>query len=406
MKILLQFLTLIAALNLTAACWAQDKATWSAQAAAYAAKLRASGEPKNRCSIGAFIVDGPTISRVFAITSLVPGDRLISLNHIDVSTMGVEGVISLLRGIDPLTTLQATVERKGARVDLQIACTNARASTTAMLVGLDMFVAGRYDDCVSAFSDGADFGTAGAAFRLECAAVSKNTKRYDLGQLAYEAMRFQVEDAAWTPATRKDVINRLRGTEGVISKDGNSARYQKLVTLTQGWGGDESAYAKSEPDWGRFRQAAEGALLGRLVDPESAKIEWPYGFLYGSWKPGFAKRLDGYWTCGTVNARNRMGGYTGSTFFVAVLDRDGAVQYVDMGSGKEFDFLSTQCKNSVKMLPPPPVQLASQRSTVSPGAIPSMADELKKLAELRASGALNDAEFQTAKAKLIGGKTF
>lgn len=89
---------------------------------------------------------------------------------------------------------------------------------------------------------------------------------------------------------------------------------------------------KSGPDWAGFCRNAESALRARLINAESARIDWPHGFLLGSWKPFMSKRMDGYWTCGLVNARNRMGGYLGSRAFVGVLDPKGKISTPTSGS--------------------------------------------------------------------------
>jgi hypothetical protein len=117
-----------------------------------------------------------------------------------------------------------------------------------------------------------------------------------------------------------------------------------------------------------------------------------------------SKRIDGYWSCGLINARNRMGGYTGSTAFVVVLDPAGYVKYAEIGESKDFDLLTATCSNSVKHLPPPPRELlASQAGERSAGSSsPSLADELQKLVDLRNSGALTEEEFQAAKKQLLG----
>lgn len=62
----------------------------------------------------------------------------------------------------------------------------------------------------------------------------------------------------------------------------------------------------------RLRAVAEAAIAGELLDPESARFEWPYGFVFGS----VGKDI-GYYTCGRVNARNRFGGYVGRRPFFA-----------------------------------------------------------------------------------------
>lgn len=140
-----------------------------------------------------------------------------------------------------------------------------------------------------------------------------------------------------------------------------------------------------------------------MIDPESARIEWPNGFLVGSWTPPFSASIEGYWTCGRINARNRMGGYTGSTSFVAVLSPEGQIRYVALGEARDFDFISMQCANSVRLLPPAPPALASA-SAPAQGAVaspPSIADELERLVRLRDSGALTATEFDAAKDRLL-----
>jgi hypothetical protein len=200
------------------------------------------------------------------------------------------------------------------------------------------------------------------------------------------------------------VVRQLRNVEGTITQGLGAARFQSLVASTRSWPGGETLFEESGPDWTLFRRNAESALRARLIDPESARIDWTHGFLLGSWKPFMSKRIDGYWTCGLVNARNRMGGYTGSTAFVVVLDPNGYVQYADIGESKDFDVLTASCNNSAKLLPPPPAELLGTASAqAAPAAAPvSVADELKKLVELKNSGALSDAEFQAAKQRLLG----
>lgn len=155
------------------------------------------------------------------------------------------------------------------------------------------------------------------------------------------------------------------------------------------------------PSWSRVRAATETAIRQRLVDPDSAKIEWPNGFRWGFYKPPFQKRLDGWVTCGSVNARNRMGGYVGDHEFIVVY-ADGAVKRLDMDSGTDrLALVSVICGKST--FPPPQPELMAQAASAGGGASSSVADELKKLADLRDRGVLTEPEFETQKAKLLGG---
>jgi hypothetical protein len=77
-----------------------------------------------------------------------------------------------------------------------------------------------------------------------------------------------------------------------------------------------------DPGWAKFRAIGEKAVIEHLIDPESARITWLTGYSQGAFKPFLEARVYGYVACGTVNARNRMGGYTGATTFVVVIDFD------------------------------------------------------------------------------------
>ena len=237
--------------------------------------------------------------------------------------------------------------------------------------------------------------------KLQCATLIRNPNEHDLANLGYEAMREAISEAHWAPNLRPEVINGLRQAQGVISRQLGDSRFQALVDATEQWPGGEDMFRRSEPNMAQFRRVAEQAVRSRLIDPESARIEWPYNFLNGSWKPAFQKAIEGYWTCGLVNAKNRMGGYTGSTSFVVVVNHSAVVQYVELGTGRDFDLLSSQCANSVKLLPPAPAEFSSDRSGQGQNTGGSIADELKKLVELKESGALTEAEFQAAKQRLL-----
>ncbi|WOF44369.1 SHOCT domain-containing protein [Sphingopyxis indica] len=158
--------------------------------------------------------------------------------------------------------------------------------------------------------------------------------------------------------------------------------------------------SRSDIDYDLFRRNGEEAVKSLLIDPGSAQFEWPYGFLDGYWKPFLRKRVNGLVTCGRVNARNRMGGYTGPTYFVVVMDRSGAVLFKELGESNEMDFVSASCTKSAGSFPPPPA--ITQAEAVSPApSTPSLADQLQQLVSLRDSGALTPDEFEAAKKKLL-----
>jgi hypothetical protein len=68
----------------------------------------------------------------------------------------------------------------------------------------------------------------------------------------------------------------------------------------------------------------ESAVRDSLKDPDSAKFAWPNGFTDGWYRIPFGKKVTGWITCGTVNAKNSYGGYVGSSAVIAGI-RNGAV---------------------------------------------------------------------------------
>ena len=74
------------------------------------------------------------------------------------------------------------------------------------------------------------------------------------------------------------------------------------------------------PEWEEYRQMAEAHIRAQLIDPDSARINWLGSYYRGEFKIMLGGRTYGYVACGTVNSKNRMGGYAGSTPFVVVID--------------------------------------------------------------------------------------
>jgi hypothetical protein len=381
---------------------AQNKDQFRDQAKAVEAQMRAAGEPQDRCTLEAALADGGVVARTFGDSNLKPGDKLLVVNHVKVAGMRADDVIAVLRGIEPAALVPLTLDRQGELTDIDVQCSNARPTTEALLNGLTLAGRGKFDECVAVFAPLGNLDTRGAGLMAQCAALSRNAKKYNAPSLLVKAISMAIEDARFVTSNRVELVKQLRAMEGTIKQAAGASKYQELVAQTKAWPAGEGLYDSTAPDWALFRRNAEAALRARLIDPESARIDWTHGFLLGSWRPFLSKRIDGYWTCGLVNARNRMGGYTGSTSFVVVLDSNGVVQYSEIGESKDFDLLSTTCGNSAKLLPPPPAQL-SDAANAPATASSSLADELKKLVDLKNSGALSEAEFQAAKARLLEG---
>ena len=73
----------------------------------------------------------------------------------------------------------------------------------------------------------------------------------------------------------------------------------------------------------------ETAVRASLKDPDSAKFEWPNGFTNGWYRVAFGKKVTGWVTCGTVNAKNSYSGYGGRSAVIAAI-RDGEVVGMSM----------------------------------------------------------------------------
>lgn len=102
-----------------------------------------------------------------------------------------------------------------------------------------------------------------------------------------------------------------------------------------------------EPDWSRFHAIAEEGIKARLVDPDSAKFTWPWAPQKGGFKPILEPWVYGYYTCGTVNSRNRMGGYNGSRTFIVAVKYDRVI-YVDFGGDNGFGLVDDTCKKALQ----------------------------------------------------------
>jgi len=382
---------------------AQNKDSVRSTAKRNAETLRALGEPLDRCSLGANLGAGPVVLRTQETSALKPGDKLLSLNEIAVVGKSPEDVVAILRKTPPTSTVSLSVERDGQPTSLSVTCTNSRSNFEPLLAALDFAARGKFDECVSTVSRMPYIDTSAAALKVDCASLSRNVSKTDVSAMSAQLAEMAIEDARYAPAARAGVVAQLRNMEGIITEAQGVARFQALVEATKRWPGGEALYSSLAPDWALFRRNSESALRAHLIDPDSARIEWPHGFLLGTWKPFLSKTIEGYWSCGLINARNRMGGYTGATSFVVVLDPSGYVKYSEIGESRDFDLLSASCAKSVKLLPPPPPELKTDTAALGNNGGSSLADELKKLVDLRNSGALSEAEFQAAKTKLLKG---
>lgn len=379
---------------------AQDKSALRNEAKTEAAKMRSAGEPKDRCSLEARF--GPTgiITAVSALSPLHLGDKLLTVNGVDVKGQ-TDKVVELLRGITPGTTIELRVERTGNDTDLTHTCGNARQQSDAIAAGLEAAARGNFEDCAAHFGSREDLATYGAQWQLRCLESSKKPDARELARVAFKMLQLGAGEAMWEPQLREPIISAMRAAKGPITTHMGADRFESIVRTVGRWPGGEDMYKSSEPNRAQFRVVAERAVRSRLIDPDSGRIDFPYDFSYGSWKPAFQKPIDGYWTCGHVNAKNRMGGYTGTVPFVVVLSESGAVRFLQLGTNSEYDVLTIQCNKSAQHLSAMPVDVREPETIMAVPTQLSLGDELKKLVELRDSGVLTEEEFVTAKQRLL-----
>jgi hypothetical protein len=84
------------------------------------------------------------------------------------------------------------------------------------------------------------------------------------------------------------------------------------------------------PAWEIAVPRGNAAIQKQLVDPQSAQIEWPYTLIGGTLTIPRQAPRSGWYTCGWVNAKNRMGGYAGRRQFL-IMFYEGQPSHVEIG---------------------------------------------------------------------------
>lgn len=366
---------------------------------AEAARLRGEGWPVTRCMVGVRFFDNIVVS---GKAGLEAGDRLITIAGTNVENLKTEQVSAPFSSIPPGASVPVTIERAGQRLDLQLPCGNLADLQKAYLTALDFAGAKKWPECVNALANYADDNQA-SELRLRCARVSRTAKNYPIQQWTDELYGRIVQQASYAPSAQLEVADTVLKNRIDLS----SSTYAKLVTIISKWD-DGKIWQSVQPDLAKLRRGAAEGVTGRLIDPQSAMIEMPYDFIYGTWRQPFGGSYTGFITCGTVNAKNRMGGYVGAAPFVAVMNPAGFSLFVGMDdpTNRYIMPVAAGCGELTKRLTyvgnTPTGSAATDNAAP---AAPSMAQELAKLAELHASGALTDQEYAAAKARILtGGK--
>ena len=149
-----------------------------------------------------------------------------------------------------------------------------------------------------------------------------------------------------------------------------------------------------KPDFAKVRATAEQGIKTALFDPSSAQITYTSGFQWGYSKPIIGKKTWGWIACGTLNAKNRMGGYVGAKTFWILSNPAGAVTW-------DIDNTTFSTCDAGQSVPLQPELKDVETAKTSGPASLGVAEELGKLADLRAKGVLTQAEFDAQKAKLL-----
>lgn len=111
---------------------------------------------------------------------------------------------------------------------------------------------------------------------------------------------------------------------------------------------ERSADAGPRPTIETAQPLIEAAIKSRLKDPDSARFEWPYAF--GRTSAALSPNApDGWFTCGSVNAKNAYGGYAGKTAVMVVIS-NGQVISAQMDDGR-YHRVANQCaRNAMPVL--------------------------------------------------------
>jgi hypothetical protein len=394
------FLGLLAYLVQPAALLAQDRSAIRDGARQSAAILRAVGEPKDRCSLGVQF-ENKRVVEVFGQTNLQVGDRFLEVGGKEGEALTDEGIVSILRTTQPDAQIEVKVDRFGANLQINVKCQNSKPYYEDTLPLLDLVAKGRWDECRTKGSQSQFDHLDLLRLRAICTEFSRGDQTVEKARIAYQVLRSTILATSRLPDKQKALVETLRGSETTINAGLGNARYLELVALVKAWPGGTSLWASTEPDWDKIKISVEQSLRSTLVDPDSGKFEWTHGFVLGQWRPAFREPIEGYWTCGRVNARNRMGGFTGFGSFVVVVGPNGGIRFSQMDNGPNDNWVELACSNSTRFLPPP-TQLIRATVPVESGSAPSIAGEIERLVRLRDSGALTDAEFNAAKSKLLG----
>ena len=330
---------------------------------------------------------------------ILAGDELLYIGDVGVEGGSTAEILDTLGTIPPGSVLTMQVQRDGAAVNIEQTCGNIADYQRVYLEALDFASRKKWYDCIDALA-GRPEDIKYLDLRARCAQVSRKADDYPIQKWRDTAMRQAIMAGVHAGDNRKQIALSLLKSRIELTP----SVYDSLVSQVVAW--DNGAiWDGIQPDIAMLRRAAERGVKGRLIDPQSAIIEMPYDFIYGTWSPAFSgSRAEGFMTCGTVNAKNRMGGYTGSTYFISVVDESGLVEYTDMDSSTSEYYrpVDNACSQLIKKLNYiGSGEALEDEADTAQDAQPTIAEQLATLAKLHESGALSDEEYASAKARVL-----
>jgi hypothetical protein len=365
-------------------------------ARAEAAKLRADGWPKQGCLAGVSFSKNAIVK---GNGNILAGDKILYIKDTNVEKATLEEIAEAFGSTPPNGIIAIQVRRDNKVLNIEQECGNLADYQQPYLQALDFAGNKKWYDCIEVLASKPD-DQLYLNLSVRCARVSRKAAEYPIEQWMNTIAQQSVAQGKYASDDWKDIADSLLKYRINVS----SSVYDSLVNEVRAWD-DGKTWDSVQPDYSIMRRAAESGVKSHLIDPQSAMIEMPYDFIYGSWYPAFTRTsFEGFMTCGTVNAKNRMGGYTGSTFFISVVDEAGFVKYTDMDSSTSGDsrIVANSCAQLIMKLKfagnLPDDQKPAPASQVDKASI---AQELEKLSELHANGALTDEEYTAAKSRVL-----
>ena len=98
------------------------------------------------------------------------------------------------------------------------------------------------------------------------------------------------------------------------------------------------------PSQQEFNTAVDATIRTMMRDPESARFTYSGDIRRGYWSEFMGPRHWGYYSCGTVNARNGFGGYAGAVAWSAVWQR-GQITFREVDS-EAGGLVSMRCRQA------------------------------------------------------------